>query len=112
MRGKTRVNGRVAMKEIRKAAEKIAAEVKVDKVILFGSYAYGQPRRGSDVDLLVITSTRQRHSELRYKLYTLLQDFPVGLDIVFRKPAQVSAARSRRDWFLQDVMTKGRVVYG
>jgi predicted nucleotidyltransferase len=100
------------MKQIRDAARRIADEVKVERIILFGSYAYGAPGRASDVDLLVVTNTRQRHSELRYKLYTVLEDFPAPLDIIFRRPKQIAHVHSSRDWFLRDVVRRGSVVYG
>ena len=67
-----------------------------DKVILFGSYAWGKPDRDSDVDLLVIKNTKQnpyrRIPEVRKKLNDLdtLNIEPTrhpieGLKNVFRK---------------------------
>ena len=39
---------------IRKLAEQIVQECHPERVILFGSYAYGTPTADSDVDLLVV----------------------------------------------------------
>ena len=44
----------VKEKEIKKIAEKIAKEYKPEKIILFGSYAWGKPGPNSDVDLFVV----------------------------------------------------------
>ena len=43
---------------IRRFARRIAERFQPDKIILFGSYAYGKPHEESDVDLLVIMRTK------------------------------------------------------
>ena len=43
---------------IRRFAHRIAERFQPDKIILFGSYAYGKPHEESDVDLLVIMRTK------------------------------------------------------
>jgi predicted nucleotidyltransferase len=42
-----------------RAVRRIAQELQPEKIILFGSYAYGQPTGGSDVDLLVVMDTKE-----------------------------------------------------
>ena len=44
----------VEMKKIRDLTAQIAREFKPDRIILFGSHAYGQPGNDSDVDILVV----------------------------------------------------------
>ena len=44
----------VALSSVIELSERIAREFEPDKIILFGSYAYGTPKEYSDVDLLVI----------------------------------------------------------
>ena len=39
---------------IKEIKNRIVSEVHPEKIILFGSYAYGTPTKDSDVDLLVI----------------------------------------------------------
>jgi predicted nucleotidyltransferase len=48
----------VPMSVIRHHARLIADRFQPEKIILFGSYAYGTPHAGSDVDLLVVTPAR------------------------------------------------------
>ena len=45
---------RITRSYIRKYAAQIARQFRPEKIILFGSYAYGEPTEDSDVDLLVI----------------------------------------------------------
>jgi len=51
---------RISMETIESIARQIAERFQPERVILFGSYAYGQPGSESDVDLLVVTNTRLR----------------------------------------------------
>ena len=53
----------IPMRVIRRYARAIADEFQPDKIILFGSYAYGTPNEDSDVDLLVIMPTWSTHSK-------------------------------------------------
>ncbi len=67
--------------EIHALAERIAAEFRPEKVILFGSHAYGTPSEDSDVDMLVImdvTRVREKNlneKEVRYFGRTSTYDF-------------------------------------
>src|SRR5713226_3123762 len=49
-----RTEGRVPFAAIRKLAQEIAEKFRPEKIILFGSYAYGKPHRDSDVVILVV----------------------------------------------------------
>ena len=44
----------IPMAAIRRFARQIAEKFDPEKIILFGSYAYGQPHEWSDVDILVV----------------------------------------------------------
>lgn len=48
------------MRVIRRYTRAIAAEFSPDKIILFGSYAYGTPHEDSDVDILVVMPARNQ----------------------------------------------------
>lgn len=61
----------IPMRMIRRYARAIAEEFQPDKIILFGSYAYGTPHEDSDVDLLVIMPARDCHSQTVRILYRL-----------------------------------------
>lgn len=43
--------------KIQKIADKIVAEYRPEKIILFGSYAWGNPHQDSDLDFLIIKKT-------------------------------------------------------
>ncbi len=53
----------IPMSAIRRYARQIAERFQPDKIILFGSYAYGQPHGDSDVDLLVVMPANDETSK-------------------------------------------------
>lgn len=81
-----------------------------EKIILFGSYAYGEPVEDSDVDILVIMdfegSTRNQAVQI---LQTVDYHFP--LDLIVRSMDQVLSRIKSGDYFLKDVLEKGQVLY-
>ena len=77
--------------------------------MLFGSYAYGTPHAESDVDLLVIMPTRDRVQQaIRIELAF---EPPFSLDLIVRTPKQIERGLREDDWFLREIMEKGKVVY-
>lgn len=102
--------GRVSLSRIKAYAHEIARRFKPDKIILFGSYAYGRPNADSDVDLLVIMpfDPRQGRKSLEIR-QSLRAGFPV--DLLVRRPEDVEDRLARGDTFLKEVTRKGRVLY-
>jgi predicted nucleotidyltransferase len=90
--------------------KQIAEKFRPEKVILFGSYAYGKPKPESDVDLLVIMDTSLHNSEQAAKIARAI-DYHFGLDLLVRRPQQLARRLKLGDYFLQEVMEKGKVLY-
>jgi predicted nucleotidyltransferase len=94
---------------IRRFALRIAERFQPDKIILFGSYAYGKPHEESDVDLLVIMRTKNAIDQsIRISLaFERLFSF----DLIVRTPGQIERGLKDDDWFLREIMKKGKVLY-
>jgi predicted nucleotidyltransferase len=99
------------MAAIRQFARRIAARFHPQKIVLFGSYACGSPHEESDVDLLVIMPTRNAIDQ-SVRICEAM-DRPFRLDLIVRTPGQIARALSidDRDWFLFEVLEKGKVLY-
>src|SRR5205823_9051100 len=74
----------IPMRVIRRFARQVAERFRPDKIILFGSYAYGAPHADSDVDILVIMPA-QNQLDQAVKI-ELACDPPFPLDIIVRTP--------------------------
>jgi predicted nucleotidyltransferase len=101
----------IPLSAIRRFARQIAERFHPDKIILFGSHAYGQPHEESDVDLMVIMPTRNVIDQaIRIELAF---EWPFALDVHVRTPYQIKQGLKEGDcdWFLREVMEKGKVLY-
>jgi uncharacterized protein len=98
-------------KSLRPAIQKIVAELRPEKVILFGSYAYGTPSPHSDVDLLVIMKTRASLKERSWAVSRLLLPRPFPADILVKTPREIEKSLKTGDFFLQEILTRGKVLY-
>ena len=97
------------MSAIRKFAREVAEHFHPDKVILFGSHAYGTPHADSDVDILVVMPARNAIDQAcRIDRVT---DPPFPLDLIVRSPKTMAWRLKEGDWFLREIVAKGKVLY-
>lgn len=90
---------------------RIVQAVHPEQIILFGSYAYGEPGEDSDVDLLVIMESNLPAAQRALAVCRQLRPRPFPMDILVKTPAEVEAALAKGDPFLSTVMHAGRVLY-
>ena len=101
---------KISKRAIQTFARKVAKEFKPQKIILFGSYAYGKPTADSDVDVLIVMSFSGRNPEKATEIWMATKPkFPV--DIMVRKPSELKKRLPMGDFFLQDVVNMGKVLY-
>jgi predicted nucleotidyltransferase len=94
---------------IRHYAHRIAQQFHPEKIILFGSYAYGKPHKDSDVDILVVMpASDESNQAVRIKEKTHPR-FPV--DLVVRTPDNLRWRLKEGDWFLREIVDHGKVLY-
>jgi len=73
---------------ISRVVQQIVEQFRPQKVILFGSYAYGEPHEGSDLDLLVVTPKPPSREEAWKVTYELGKHLPIPLQIFFMSPEE------------------------
>jgi predicted nucleotidyltransferase len=99
----------IPMRVIRRYARAIARKFHPDKIILFGSFAYGKPKVDSDVDLLVVMPARSQGSKA-YQIRLALCA-PFAMDLIVRTPHTMKWRLEEGDSFLREIMAKGKVLY-
>lgn len=67
---------------IPKIVELLIREYQPAKVILFGSYASGEPTWDSDVDLLIVTEKRLKYEDTYKIRRASLKDFSIPVQLV------------------------------
>ena len=83
-----------------------------EKIILFGSYAYGHPTSDSDVDLLVILDTDQGPAERQVAVSRLIRPRPFPVDVLVKTPYEIQVAVKRKDPLILEILQRGKVLYG
>ena len=96
--------------QVERLAEQIAREFHPDKIILFGSHAYGRPGPGSDVDLLVIMRFRGRPVRQAIAILNKLNVL-TPIDLLVRTPEQVQERLALGDQFMREILERGKVMY-
>jgi predicted nucleotidyltransferase len=99
----------IPMRVIRRFARQVADRFQPDKIILFGSYAYGTPHEDSDVDLLVVMPARNQHDQavrIRWRLAA-----PFSVDLIVPTPHQMKWRLAEGESFLTTIVSKGKVLY-
>ena len=99
-----------ATKRIAELSERIAREFRPEKIILFGSYAYGHPSADSDIDLLVIMPFEGSHPRQAIRILNRLNVL-VPIDLLVRRPEEVEERLAMGDSFMREIIERGRVMY-
>src|SRR3972149_7103998 len=100
----------VKMDNITELGRNIGREFKAEKVILFGSYALGNPSPDSAVDLLVIMRFKGKSA---WKSLEILNRFNprFAVDLLVRTPEQLRRRLQWNDFFLKEIIATGKVIY-
>lgn len=99
----------VPMSVIRQFAREVGERFRPEKIILFGSHAYGKPHADSDVDILVVMPARNEIDQaVRIDQMT---DPPFPLDLIVRTPQAMKWRLEEGDWFLREIVGKGKILY-
>jgi len=98
------------MAYIRKVCKRIAEAYQPEKIILFGSHAYGKPTPESDVDLLIVMDYEGRPIEQMLKIQREL-DIVTPVDLLVHTPKEVDERLRDGDMFIVDIMRRGKVMY-
>ena len=101
---------RIPTAAINDVVRQIAEKFQPIKIILFGSYAYGKPRRESDVDLLVVMDSTLKESLLSKSIRRSIV-YHFGLDLVVKTPESLANRIEMGDFFLMEILKKGKVLY-
>ena len=104
------VRKRIPEEAILDVVEQIAHLFSPHKIILFGSYTYGNPHPESDVDLLVVIDTQLRESLQAIQICQKIS-YRFGLDLIVYSPERLAERLRLGDSFLQEIVNRGKTLY-
>jgi len=97
--------------EIKRYCAAIARVFEPEKIILFGSHAYGRPHRDSDVDVLVIMPEAKRYGRRPSLTIRRKVPAPFPVDILVKEPGDITRRLREGDSVLEEIINCGRVMY-
>ena len=90
---------------------RIVDEFHPDRIVLFGSYAWGTPRPDSDVDMLVVMDSDLGPARRSAAISIACRPRRLATDFVVRTPAEVQERLAMGDAFMARVPREGRTLY-
>ena len=99
---------------IKEIVEILTEKYKPEKIILFGSYAYGNPTEDSDIDLLIIKETDKkrrvdRFVEVKRIIFNPKIRIPISPLVLTKE--EIKERLEMGDDFIEEILTKGKVLY-
>ncbi len=98
---------------VKSIVQRLVSSLQPEQIILFGSYAYGQPNDDSDIDLLVIVSDSDEPGYRRARAaHRALRGLGVPKDIIVMTRDEVNQKASVRSSLVSQVLREGKMLYG
>ncbi len=99
-------------KILKEVVEKIVNYYKPQKIILYGSYAYGKPDDSSDIDLFIIKNTSKsrmaRFKEIKKILWDVNNSGIPILPIIF---TENELSKINKNVIINEIISKGEILY-
>lgn len=105
-----RGNNKEVRKLVKDLCEQIVRAVHPQKIILFGSYAYGRPNEDSDIDLLVVMPF-EGHPAYQAANIRMQVESRMPMALLVRTPEFLAERIALGDFFIQEVIEEGKVIY-
>ncbi len=95
---------------IKRLCQQIANAFLPERIILFGSQAYGTPTEDSDIDLLVVMPYENSHAAQAIRILNRLNVL-APIDLLVRSPEEVRERIEIGDRFMREIFERGKVMY-
>jgi len=91
--------------------QRILSVTQPDKIILFGSYARGDAKEDSDLDILIIQSSNLPRCDRSIPIRIILSDIPISKDIIVYTPEEVEEWKTASMSFIVAALREGKILY-
>jgi predicted nucleotidyltransferase len=101
----------IEITKINDIVNRIAIKFNPDKIILFGSYAAGNPTNDSDIDLLIIKDTDLPRHKRSFDIQKSLIGSMVPMDILVYTTEEFEKEKNVKDSFLFSAIRTSKILY-
>ena len=98
---------------LREIVDVLAARYQPERIVLFGSYAYGEPSVSSDIDLLILKETDKSFPKRWTEVCELAAEIvgTIPFSPLVLTPTELAERRAKGDQFFEEILTTGKVLY-
>ncbi len=96
---------------LKEAVDRIIKRFNPEKIILFGSYAYGKPTVDSDIDLMIVMDTDEKPHKRAVSIRKALKDIGIPKDIIVKTPQEFERFKDIVGTVIYPVAHKGKLLY-
>jgi predicted nucleotidyltransferase len=93
------------------AINRLVADFKPIKILLFGSWLEGVARPESSIDLLIITHTESRFVDRIKQAIKSTEGLLPNVTPLVYTPEEVELLQKEGDGFIEDILEQGKVLY-
>lgn len=97
--------------KISEIVNKIVSGYNPEKIILFGSYATGNPNEDSDLDLLVIKDTDLPRPQRTVQVRKMIYGSMIPIDLIVYTPKEIDESKDNKFGFVYEVLNTGKILY-
>ena len=109
----------IDIEELKKQLVERLKKIDPEKIILFGSYAYGNPDEDSDIDLYVVTKDDylprnfKEHSEVYLKVMNRINelDLDIPTDVIVHTKLMHHKFVEMNSMFSKKILNEGKIIY-
>lgn len=101
----------IELNKINDIVNRIAFGFNPDKIILFGSYAAGNPNSDSDIDLLIIKDTDLPKHKRSFDIQKSLRGSMIPLDILVYTQKEFEQEQHNKYSFLSSAIKTSKILY-
>jgi len=97
--------------DVLKIKNQIVENFKPEKIIIFGSYAWGKPGKDSDLDLFIIKKSKKRRIDRAREVRKIIFGSEIATDILVYTPKEVKERNEIGDPFIERILEEGKIIY-
>lgn len=97
--------------KLKEITDKIVKEYQPEKIILFGSYAWGKPTKDSDVDLFIVKESTENKLERIRTVRKIIWNCGLAVDVLVYTPKETEKRIWLGDLFVEKILEKGKILY-
>ncbi|MBU1290427.1 nucleotidyltransferase domain-containing protein [bacterium] len=102
----------ISQEEINEVIDRIVKNINPEKIILFGSYASGNPSEDSDLDILIVKEMRMPRYKRSREVKKHLRGMKIPIDVIVYTKKEIKEWEDTKTAFINQAIKQGKVLYG